>query len=272
MMKKTFLLTTLFFLEITIAFPIENHLAGARALGLSNAFVSFTDTWSTFHNQAGIVGLSTFTAGVFYESQFQIKELSLAAGSIIIPAGAGNFGISFSQFGKGTFKENKFGLAFAKQLGDKFSAGIQLDYLAQTFPENERSKGFATFEGGIIYEPVENLFLGGHVFNPILGGIDSPAGKFTMPAVFRLGGHYRFDKSVLLTMEAEKDTENPFILKTGIEYLPVENLALRVGVSGKPVRFTAGMGYRTGKLSADFGFSYHGNLGVTPSVSVQFRL
>ncbi len=269
---KRILLTTLLFLEITIAFPVENHPAGARALGLSNAVVSFSDTWSTFHNQAGIAGLTNLSAGVYYESKFQIDELALVAGSLVLPAGAGNFGISFSQFGKGTFKENKFGVAFAKQLGEKFNAGIQLDYLARTFPENERSKGFATFEGGIIYHPLKNLFLGGHVFNPVLGGIDSPSGKIKMPAVFRLGGHYGFDESVLITAEAEKDTENPLVLKTGIEYLPVKNLAMRVGVSGKPVRVTAGMGYSIGNLSADIAFSYHGNLGVTPSVSVQFRL
>lgn len=270
-MKKC-LLTTLFFLSISSAFSIENHPAGARALGLSNAFVSLTDTWSTFHNQAGIARFSNLTAGVYYESKFQVEELSLVAGSLVLPAGAGNFGFSFSQFGKGTFKEDKFGLAFAKRLGNRFSAGIQLDYLAQTFPENERSKGFVTFEGGIIFQPEEHLFLGGHVFNPILGGIDSPAGTIKMPAVFQLGGHYQFDETVLISIEADKDTENRAVLKSGIEYLPVENLALRVGISGQPVHFTAGMGYKIGKLSADIGFSYHGNLGVTPSVSVQFRL
>ena len=270
-MKKC-LLTTLFFLFTSSAFPIDNHPAGARALGLSNAFVSLTDTWSTFHNQAGIAGITNHSAGVYYESRFQIEELTLVAGSLVLPARAGNFGFSFSQFGKGAFKDNKYGLAFAKQLGDNISAGIQLDYLAQTFPENERSKGFATFEGGIIFRPVEHLCIGGHIFNPILGGIDSPAGKVKTPAVFRLGGHYFFDESVLVALEGEKDTENPIVLKSGIEYLPAKSLALRVGASGRPVHFTAGMGYSIGKLSADIGFSYHGNLGVTPSVSVQFTL
>ena len=271
-MKKCLLTSLIFLIEISIAFSIENYPTGARALGLSNAFVSFSDTWSIFHNQAGLANLTTVSAGVFYESLFQIDELSLVAGSLVLPSNSGNFGVSFSQFGKGTFKENKFGLAFAKQLGDNFFAGIQLDYFAQTFPENEHSKGFATFEGGIIYQPTEKLFLGGHIFNPILGGINSPSGKIKMPAVFRFGGHYRFSDSVLMTLETEKDTGNPFILKTGIEYLPVENLALRIGVSGNPVHFTAGMGYNIKNISADFGFSYHGNLGITPSVSVQFRL
>lgn len=271
-MNKICLLILFVFVTATNSFSIENYPAGARSLALSHSFISISDVWATFHNQAGLAGFEDISSGVFYESKFQIDELALVAGSIVLPVNAGTFGISFFQFGKGSFKENKFGLAFAKQITEKFSAGIQLDYLSQTFPENERSKGFATFEGGIIYSPVKNLFLGAHVFNPIFGGIESPAGKQKMPAIFRVGGHYQFDKMVLVTFETEKDTENPFLFKSGIEFSPVENFALRFGVSGKPVKYTAGIGYSIGKLTTDIGFSYHGNLGVTPSISIQFRL
>jgi hypothetical protein len=76
----------------------------------------------------------------------------------------------------------------------------------------------------------------------------------------------------MLAFEAEQDTENPLLLKTGIEFLPVENLALRFGVSGKPFKYTAGIGYTFGKITTDIGFGYHGNLGITPSLSLQFEL
>lgn len=251
---------------------IENYPVGARSLGLSHASVSFSDTWAPFHNQAGIAGLSGFSAGFFYESRFGVDLLSLSAGSVVLPSGEGAFGFSFFQFGSGIFKENKFGLAYARQLSEKWSAGIQLDYLAQTFPENERSKGFATFEGGLLFRPSGKLHLGAHVFNPISGGIEAPAGTQKMPVIFRAGGHYRFDESVLVAFEAEKDNQNTTLYKTGIEFYPVEKLALRFGVSGKPFKYTAGVGYKAGAVSADIGFGYHGNLGVTPSVSVQIQL
>jgi len=77
---------------------------------------------------------------------------------------------------------------------------------------------------------------------------------------------------VLLTVETDKSTENPFVIKSGLEFSPVKNLALRFGVSGKPVQYSAGIGFQTGKLAADIGFSYYGNLGLTPSVSIQFFL
>ncbi|QGY45119.1 hypothetical protein GM418_16015 [Maribellus comscasis] len=271
-MMKQFLFTVSFLILGIFAFSIENYPSGARSLALSHASVSFSDVWSTFHNQAGLTGVNAFSAGFFYESKFQIEELSLVSGALVLPTASGNFGVSFFQFGEGNFKENKFGLAFSKLLTKRLGAGIQLDYLSQTFPENSRSKGFVTIEGGAIFSASEDLVFGAHVFNPFLRGIETLNGKQKVPAVFRLGGRYHFDTVVLLAFEAEKNSRNPLLMKTGVEFKPVENLALRFGVSGKPFKYTAGLGYTFGKVTTDIGFSYHGNLGFTPSVSLQFNL
>jgi hypothetical protein len=77
---------------------------------------------------------------------------------------------------------------------------------------------------------------------------------------------------VLITAEAQKTTDYRVLLKTGLEFEPVKNLALRFGVSGRPVQYTAGIGYRVKKVTTDIAFSYHGHLGFTPSVSLQFDL
>ena len=271
-MKKTFLTFVLNFVWLASLLATENHPVGARSLALSNAFVTIPDVWSTFHNQASLAGINSFTAGLFYESKYLVDELSLAATSIVLPVSAGTFGFSFYQFGKGAFKEDKVGLSFTKQLSGKFSAAVQLDYFSQRLPENRKAFGFATFEVGVVYSPTKKLFLGAHIFNPVANGIETNEGKQKSPTVFRLGGHYCFDKTILVTVETEKDLKNPFILKTGIEFSPVKNLALRFGVSGKPVNYTTGIGYSFGNITTDIGFGYHGNLGVTPSVSIQIKL
>ena len=271
-MKQPTIIFLFFVIGISNLFALENHPVGARSLALSHSFVSISDIWSTFHNQAGLAQIEGFSAGIFYESKFMVDELSLAAGTIILPVNAGTFGFSFYQFGQGTFKESKIGLAFSKQLSEKFSAAIQLDYFSQRMPENDGAFGFATFEAGIIYSPNKKLFLGAHIFNPISNGLGTSEGKQKSPTIFRVGGHYQFDEMILVTVETQKDLENPFILKTGIEFSPVKNLALRFGVSGKPVNYTTGIGYSFGKITTDIGFSYHGNLGLTPSVSVQIKL
>jgi hypothetical protein len=250
----------------------ENYRAGARSLALSHASVTFSDLWSGFHNQAGLAGLPGVAAGAYVESRFGIDELSLAAGTFTVQSGDGNFGISLYRFGKGTFHEDKIGVSYARKLTEKWKAGVQLDYFSVLFPENERSAGFATFEGGLLYLLSETLTLGMHIFNPIAGGITRAGGKERLPIAFRAGCLFNMDKNLLLALEAEKDDVHPALFKTGIEFVPVENFLLRLGCSGKPAKYTAGIGYKTGMLSADIGFSYHGNLGITPSVSIQIVL
>ncbi len=264
------MLTVSFLILCIIAFSIEDHPVGARSRALSDAFVSVSDLWSTFHNQAGIADWNNVTAGFYYESRYMVDELSLAAGSILLPVNRGCFGVSFYQFGKGAFKENKYALAYALLLTKKLKAAIQLDYFSHRFPENRRSKGFFTFETGIIYQPAKNLFLGAHIFNPVKAGIETFQGKEKMPVVFRLGGHYQFAESVMVIIETQKSSNLPTVVKSGIEFSPAKNLALRFGVSGKPVNYTTGIGYTIGKLTTDISFGYHGNLGITPSVSLQF--
>lgn len=252
------------------SFAFENHPIGARSLGLSHASVSFSDTWSVFHNQAGLTAVDAISAAFFYESGFGIDELSLTAGTLVIPAGRGTFAIPFSQFGKGRYKERKTGLAYALPLSRKWSAGLQLDYLSLILPENERSAGFITFEGGVLCHPSEQLTLGAHIFNPVSGGFKSVSGKISLPVTFRIGGHYRFSEDVLAALEAQTDNQHPPLLKTGVEFLMVKNLVLRLGASGKPFNYTAGIGFVSGRMKTDIGFSYHGSLGVTPSISLQF--
>ncbi len=271
-MKRPFLTLIIFFLGFHTLNALENYPVGARPQALSNAFISISDIWSTFHNQAGLSGIDQFSAGIFYESRFMINELSLTAGSLVIPVKTAVFGFSFYQFGEGTFKENKLGLAFAKQLSKYFNLGIQLDYFSNRFPENNKNYGFATFEAGMIYSPNKKLFFGGHVFNAISNGIATPEGKIKAPIIFRVGAHYQFDQMVLISLETQKDFNNPLIVKTGIEFLPVKNLALRFGVSGKTLNYTAGIGFAFRKITTDISFSYHGNLGITPAISLQFNL
>ena len=249
---------------------IDNFRAGGRSLALSDASVSFSDLWSTFNNQAGTSGPEYITAGVFYKSGFFLKELSTIAGAFILPVKSGNFSLSFIQFGRNSYKEEKIGLAFAKKLGNQFRAGIQFDYFMLYLPENERVKGFATFEGGIIYAPEDHLAIGMHLFNPVGAGIQYLTGKESVPATFRLGGHYRFNESLMVCLEGEKRPVQPVSLRTGIEYVFLDALSVRFGMSGNPFRYTAGIGYRTGKLLVDIGFSYHNSLGMTPSVSLQY--
>jgi hypothetical protein len=271
-MPKTCLAIALFLIIAATSAAIEKYPSGARALSLSNAVVSIPDVWATFHNQATLTNINSFSAGFFYESKFMTDELSHAAATFVLPAKPGTFGLSFSQFGKGTYKEHQLGFAFARLLGKKLAASLQFDYFAMRYPENEHAFGFATFEAGLLFLASEQISFGAHLFNPVQAGIKTSGELQKMPGVVRFGGHYQFPEMVIVALEAEQPFNGPMVVKSGIEFSPAKNLALRFGVSGKPVHYTAGLGYRIGNIITDIGFGYHGNLGVTPSISIQIEL
>ncbi len=251
--------------------PVDNHPSGARSASLSHASVALSDAWSVFHNQAGMANLDAYSASVFYESKYGLKELSLAAAAFIWPVNRGAFGFSMLQFGTGPFKEQKTGLAFARSFSPEWKAGIQLNYLAQTLPENKRPFGVATFEGGVIWNAGEDLALGIHLANPLQKSLNTWDGLKSPATVIRTGGCYQFGNRVLVMFEGEKKDRNPVQFKTGLEFQPASKMCFRLGVSGAPFRYSAGLGFQILPVQLDIGFNYHEYLGVTPSFSLQFQ-
>ncbi len=271
-MQKPFDILLVFLVFPIFTFGSGNYYSGARSTALSNAFVTINDTWSTFHNQATLAQMHSFSAGIYFESRFLMDELSLAAGSVVLPVKAGTFGLAFSQFGEGSYKQHKIGVSFAKKLSSRLNAGIQLNYFSNRYPENDGAFGFATFEGGFTYLATEEFTFGAHMFNPIKNGIQLPQGKQKMETIYRFGGHYRFSDMVLLSMEAQATSEKPVAIKAGLEFSPAKELFIRFGVSGRPVQYTAGFGYSFNRITTDIAFCYHGNLGITPAISIQIKL
>jgi hypothetical protein len=252
--------------------PTDNPKAGARQLALSSAWVASSDVWSTFYNQAGLSEIRTTSGAVFYTSLYGLKDLSQMAATAMLPVNSGVFGLSFSQFGHGQFKETKAGLAFAKNLGVKFSAAIQADFYSMKLPENERGRSAWTFETGIRYKPSERLFLGAHLLNPVRSGIKTFGGISRIPTTVCLGGNYIVTEMLNTNFELEKSQGTNVRFKSGTEFFALKNLALRFGFSLWPFAYTTGIGYSFGKFTTDIGFSYTGNLGVTPSVSIGYRI
>lgn len=252
--------------------PADNPKAGARQLALSGAWVASSDVWSTFYNQAGLSEITTASGAVFYSSLFGLKDLAQMAATAVVPTHSGVFGLSLSQFGHGQFKETKAGLAFAKKLSTKLSAAIQADFYSMLLPENERSRSTWTFEAGLRYKPAEQVAFGLHLLNPVRSGIETFGGKNRIPTTLTLGGNYSITESLNTGFELEKSLGSDVRFKSGTEFFALKNLALRFGFSLWPFTYTTGLGYSFGKFTTDIGFSYTGNLGVTPSVSIGYRI
>ena len=245
----------------------DNYPVGGRSAGLANASVMLADYWSLFHNQAGLAFLNRTKVGIHHKRGV-IKQLSHQSVGFALPAGNGTVGGSCSYFGFSKFYELKAGLAYSMLLDKNLAGGVQLDYFythVNGFYGNAHS---IAAEIGIIYRPLENIYIGTHVFNPFstaqLGNVEQ------MPVLFRFGAGYQVQGKLLLTAESELDLDKKACFKAGLEYELAEAFYIRTGIATNPVTNFFGIGYTWNKLALDISFSRHIVLGYSPQFSINF--
>src|SRR5688572_19379989 len=111
--KKAPVRIILYLLAISTAFQLPGltakaqNIQGARATALGGAAITLDDVWSSFHNQAGLARLEGFSAGVYYENRFMLKELGEKGLAVGLPVGNGAFGLSFRSFGYTAYSDSR---------------------------------------------------------------------------------------------------------------------------------------------------------------------
>ncbi len=249
---------------------MEYHVAGARSGGMANANVTLQDAWSVFNNPAGIAKLENSGLGVFYENRFMLKEAGYGAFSFNTPFGGGNLGLGIYNFGFSAFQTNKIGIAYAQQLFQSVSMGVQIDYISILQSEYYGNIHGLTFDIGIIAEPIENFYLGFHAYNPLNFGYLVDIDE-RIPVTYKFGVSYLFSKSLLAAIETGTAINGDIpIIKFGLEYKAGDALFLRTGISGKPIEYNFGIGYVFNQMSFDIAYSYHQYLGSSPKISVNY--
>ena len=263
--------SSVFFLSFALSSRAgnENFPIGARSSAMGNASVSLSDVWSAHHNQAGLGFMNNFSAGVYYENRFALKELGLKGAVIALPVKGGAFGLSISNFGYSLFSENKYCFSFAKAFSDKFSMGIAMDYLTTKIAEGYGSKGVLAAEFGIQAKPIKGLTIGAHIFNPTRAKL-SDYDNERIPTIIRLGADYNFSDKVTLAIETEKDMSKKSIFKAGIEYKAVKEFYLRAGIGTNPTLSSFGFGLNLKNFKIDISANYHQVLGFSPQFGLTY--
>ncbi len=269
-MKPPLLIITALLLDCVVSSGAnDNHPVGARASALANATVMHAGIWSVHHNQAGLGIYNRMAIGFHHENMFVVPEYNLHSLAFTLPAAGGVFGLNYTYFGYRLYNESKIGIGFGKKLNEVFSAGIQLNYFNTYIADETGNTGTIAVEGGLIAKPAEDFFIGVHIFNPTGARLSNIHENEQIPTIMRGGLSYMFFEKLILSVETEKDLENPAVFRSGIEYRIIENLYLRTGVSTNPVRNTFGIGINIRRVSADVAFTHHQILGFTPHFSFQ---
>jgi len=220
-----------------------------------------------FNNQAGLGWQRNYWAGVYHENKYLVKELSYSSFGGCIPVKPGTLGIALTHFGYSQFSQSQFGLSYGMMLSKTIAAGIGINYHSIHLANGYGSTSTITAEVGIIYQPLEKITIGAHVFNPTRSSLGSSQNLSTS---FGIGLAYRPVDYILITLQGDDNTQSNPIFRTGIEYSPVKSISIRAGMSSKPMSLAFGFGWKVKAIRFDLAFSYHEVLGYTPYLSLSY--
>lgn len=249
----------------------EVFQSGSRFQALSDASVGLTGCWSAFGNQAGLAVVSNPVLAGSFQNRFLVNELSTRTGLIAVPVETSVFAFSLSQFGQIPFRQEKYGLAYARKISPRFNFGLQFNYYRLFLSEDNRCGSSYGVELGFQYSINEQLCLGLHLMNPYRTSIQLNNGSFQYPSRLNCGVLFHLSELISLSSEIQNDFDNHLLVKTGIEYNILEKLVIRTGFNGKPYQLSAGIGFQVKKLTLDLAVAYNQYLGNSPSVSFQYQ-
>lgn len=242
--------------------------AGARSAAMGGANVTFTDVSSALTNQAGLAGLSEFSVMVAAEQRFLLTELRSFSAIAAYPTRSGTFGLTLNYFGFEGYNEQRIGLAYGRKLFDQLYFGGQVLALSTRIPEYG-SQTNLTFEAGLISPLSKTFHIGFHVFSPVR--VQLLEDEY-LPTILKIGAMYLPSQKLRISGAIEKDILHPASVRVGIEYLPAEALAFRIGMATEPALLSFGAGFNLGNgLIIDIASSYHQVLGFTPSAGIIFQ-
>lgn len=235
---------------------------------MAGAGLLLEDPFSGFCNPAGLAGLRNAEISASHEMPYLTNDLSVSSLSLVFPASPGVFGFNGSSAGFSLWREIRTGVSFARKFGPRFSAGVQIDGFFARVPEDIPVRPVFTWEAGLLSQPVADLLIGVHLFNPIQADYPDTRNQ-RLPVSFAFGAGYRFAGKILLAAEAEKDLLYPIIFRAGIEYEPVANIFLRYGYNSVK-GYAAGLGLHFSHFIIDVAFTKHLQLGYTPSLTLGY--
>ena len=264
-------ITICFFIFIPLATFAgkEGDPAGAGQAGKGGISVFTSGVWSTHNNPAGLAKLMNPVTGLYIENRFLIKELFFNVGSFALPVKNGGFGIAISHLRLGQYTNTFAGLAYGRQFGDKFSAGVRFDCYRVSFGKEYEAGTAISFDAGIQWEISEKVSFACNVFNPIrveFSGL--PDQK--MPSIIRAGISYKPIPELVLLTEFKKSSGSDLDFSYGMEYSFDNKIFIRAGLGINNSKFSFGFGYVLTQFSFDVAATWHQMLGFTPQASLSY--
>jgi hypothetical protein len=258
----------------------------SSAIGSGYAGIA-DDAGSAFFNPAGLALVTGIEGGVSYQRPYGLSFFNDFAGAIALPMdrygtvalSAQNFSVNYQ--GNDLSAERVVGLSYGAILHRDIHTSIALGVTAKWLywklgdsvadpSESPTILGSASTLGldvGVQASLWQRTRVGAAIvnFNNPTMGDPTP---HDLPQIFRAGICYEPLDNVSTVIGAERILGQEVELSLGSEAWIFPELALRVGVTSNPNRFTAGFGVRVRQFQIDYAYLTHPELSGTHQVSI----
>ena len=245
----------------------------ARATGMNDAFVAVAnDVWASYYNPAGLARIDNYQVASAVQRPFNQTFFSNAFVGAAVPINNryGNMSISFETYGvhyDGQDLSSEMTTSFShgfyllNDVHSSLSVGYSLKHYYWDLGESVSgielgSAGTFGMDVGLQASLYERTFVGVYVYNinaPTLGSET----KRELPQRLVIGAAYRPVSGLLTSIAFDKTLGFDMQIHGGMEYYPVQWLALRVGAGTDPNRFSAGLGLNYKGAHLDYSFMTH---------------
>lgn len=254
----------LFYVVIVLLYTTSSaqYLPGAKQIALAHSDIAeVSDVFAVFNNPAGLTNIKSIQIGIYYSpSPFGLKQLANGFGAVSKNFEFGNVAAGFSTYGFELYKENKISISFAKEIHEKFSAGISIFYHSLSI-KNYGSDNTASFSIGASARLAEDITLGFAAQNITRSTYGNETNQ--IPSVLGTGLSYNLEQNFIIHFALEKEIENPLSLRFGVDYKPIEYINLRFGFMNEPSSFSGGVGINYSYFNIDYALFTHQDLGLT---------
>ncbi len=256
------------FILLTSSIQAGNFIkyGGARAAGLGQAVISHPEA-GYFQNQALLIGFDSLYIEIYSAIPYAVKEFGTHSLFVAYPLLGGVSSLQYQYFGYSSYNENKAGLAYARQLANGLSLGVQLSWLRISIPEPYQNTNRFLAEVGLAYRLNKHLQFGAHIFNPTQAKLVDDEEEIANTAI-RAGISYCPIENIAYNLELVQFLDNKTSFRTGIDLKisPMLNIQAGYNHDNQSVCFGAGLYLKT--FTINMATSYHSVLGYSPHFSI----
>lgn len=242
---------------------------GARSAALASASVTIEDEWSTFNNIGALSYVESISAFGTYKNLYGLPELSSIAFGITLPVLGGTAALGAFRFGGDLLNEQRASLGFSNRFGI-VSLGANAGYYQMNIEGGGTSTAFL-FDFGGHAQLGNKICFGAHISNINQAKLSEVTNEY-IPTYMKTGLSYRPNEQLMINAEVEKALETDLRFKMGLEYEIIETVFIRTGLITAPFKSNFGLGFDPGRVSVDYAFGNHPDLGDIHQFSFSYRI